>query len=70
MGKCSSGVPPIEVEVLSNRRFTGDGDDILWNFRSRLSEAVPESQVRVQTSTGDLLLLDAIALRWQYTFEK
>lgn len=44
----------IEVEVLPDRRFTRDGDDISLELPISLSEAVLGSHVRVPTPTGDV----------------
>lgn len=46
----------IEVEVLPDRRFTREGDDILLDLPISLSEAVLGGQVRVPTPTGDVTM--------------
>ncbi len=46
----------IEVEVLPDRRFMREGDDILMELPVSLSEAVLGGQIRVPTPTGDVTM--------------
>jgi DnaJ-class molecular chaperone len=46
----------IEVEVLPDRRFTRDGDDIHMELPISLSEAVLGGRIRVPTPTGDVAM--------------
>jgi DnaJ-class molecular chaperone len=46
----------IEVEVLPDRRFTRDGDDIFLELPISLSEAVLGGRIRVPTPTGDVTM--------------
>lgn len=46
----------IEVEVLPDRRFTREGDDITLELPISLSEAVLGGRVRVPTPTGDVTM--------------
>jgi DnaJ-class molecular chaperone len=46
----------IEVEVLPDRRFSRDGDDISLELPISLSEAVLGGRIRVPTSTGDVTM--------------
>jgi DnaJ-class molecular chaperone len=46
----------IEVEVLSDPRFTRDGDDITIELPISLSEAVLGGRVRVPTATGAVVM--------------
>jgi DnaJ-class molecular chaperone len=46
----------IEVEVLPDRRFTREGDDISLELPISLSEAVLGGRVRVPTPTGDVTM--------------
>ena len=46
----------IEVEVLPDRRFTRDGDDISLEVPISLSEAVLGGRIRVPTPTGDVTM--------------
>jgi len=55
-GKGSPGDALIEVEVLPDRRFTRDGDDISLELPISLSEAVLGGRVRVPTPTGDVTM--------------
>lgn len=55
-GKGGAGDALIEVEVLPDRRFTRDGDNILLELPISLSEAVLGGQVRVPTPTGDVTM--------------
>jgi DnaJ-class molecular chaperone len=51
-GKGGHGDALIEVEVLPDRRFTRQGDDISLELPISLSEAVLGGRVRVPTPTG------------------
>lgn len=51
-GTGGPGDAMIEVEVLPDRRFTRDGDDITIELPISLSEAVLGGRVRVPTATG------------------
>jgi DnaJ-class molecular chaperone len=55
-GKGGPGDALIEVEVVSDRRFTRDGDNISLELPISLSEAVLGGQVRVPTPTGDVTM--------------
>jgi DnaJ-class molecular chaperone len=55
-GKGAPGDALIEVEVLPDRRFVRDGDNILLELPISLSEAVLGGQVRVPTPTGDVTM--------------
>ncbi|TPK95565.1 J domain-containing protein [Mesorhizobium sp. B2-4-12] len=55
-GKGGPGDALIEVEVLPDRRFTRDGDDISLEVPISLSEAVLGGRIRVPTPTGDVTL--------------
>ena len=46
----------IEVEVLPDRRFTREGDDISLGLPVSLSEAVLGGRIRVPTPTGDVTM--------------
>jgi DnaJ-class molecular chaperone len=46
----------IEVEVLPDRRFTREGDDISLELPVSLSEAVLGGRIRVPTPTGDVTM--------------
>jgi DnaJ-class molecular chaperone len=46
----------IEVEVLPDRRFTREGDDISLELPISLSEAVLGGRIRVPTPTGDVTM--------------
>lgn len=56
MGQGAPGDALIEVEVLPDRRFTRDGDDISLELPISLSEAVLGGRVRVPTPTGDVTM--------------
>ncbi|NGX93907.1 MAG: J domain-containing protein, partial [Candidatus Afipia apatlaquensis] len=53
-GKGGPGDALIEVEVLPDRRFTRDGDDISIELPVSLTEAVLGVKIRVPTPTGDV----------------
>lgn len=55
-GKGGPGDALIEVEVLPDRRFTRDGDNISLELPISLSEAVLGGRVRVPTPTGDVTM--------------
>jgi DnaJ-class molecular chaperone len=55
-GKGGPGDALIEVEVLPDRRFTRDGDNILLELPVSLSEAVLGGWIRVPTPTGDVTM--------------
>ncbi|MGO4337179.1 DnaJ C-terminal domain-containing protein [Labrys sp. KB_33_2] len=55
-GTGSFGDALIEVEVLPDRRFTREGDDITLELSISLSEAVLGGRVRVPTPTGDVTM--------------
>lgn len=55
-GKGGPGDALIEVEVLPDRRFSRDGDDITLELPISLSEAVLGGKVRVATPTGDVTM--------------
>jgi DnaJ-class molecular chaperone len=55
-GKGGAGDALIEVEVLPDRRFTRDGDDITIDVPISLSEAILGGRVRVPTPTGDVTM--------------
>jgi len=56
MGKGGPGDALIEVEVIPDRRFTRDGDDITIEVPISLSEAVLGGRVRVPTPTGEVTM--------------
>jgi len=56
-GKSGPGDALIEVEVLPDRRFTREGDDISLELPISLSEAVLGGRIRVPTPTGDVTML-------------
>lgn len=53
-GKGGPGDALIELEVVPDRRFTRDGDDITLDLPISLSEAVLGGRVRVATPTGEV----------------
>jgi DnaJ-class molecular chaperone len=53
-GEGGPGDALIEIEVLPDRRFTREGDDISLELPISLSEAVLGGQIRVPTPTGDV----------------
>lgn len=55
-GEGGPGDALIEVEVLPDRRFTREGDDITLELPVSLSEAVLGARVRVPTPTGDVTM--------------
>ena len=55
-GKGGTGDALIEVEVLPDRRFTREGDDISLELPISLSEAVLGGRIRVPTPTGDVTM--------------
>lgn len=55
-GKGGPGDALIEVEVLPDRRFTREGDDIALELPISLSEAVLGGPIRVPTPTGDVTM--------------
>ena len=55
-GKGAAGDALIEVEVVPDRRFTREGDDISLELPISLSEAVLGGRVRVPTPTGDVTM--------------
>jgi DnaJ-class molecular chaperone len=55
-GKGGHGDALIEVEVLPDRRFTRDGDNISLEVPVSLSEAVLGGKIRVPTPTGDVTM--------------
>ena len=55
-GEGGHGDALIEVEVLPDRRFTRDGDDISLEWPIPLSEAVLGGRIRVPTPTGDVTM--------------
>jgi DnaJ-class molecular chaperone len=55
-GKGGPGDALIEVEVLPDRRFTREGDDISLEMPISLSEAVLGGRVRVPTPTGNVTM--------------
>lgn len=55
-GKGGPGDALIEVEVLPDRRFTREGDDITLELPISLFEAVLGGRVRVPTPTGDVTM--------------
>ena len=52
VGEGAPGDALVEVEVLPDRRFTREGDDIILELPISLSEAVLGGAVRVPTATG------------------
>ncbi|MGN8550441.1 DnaJ C-terminal domain-containing protein [Bradyrhizobium elkanii] len=55
-GKGGPGDALIEVEVMPDRRFMRDGDNILLEVPISLTEAVLGGQIRVPTPTGDVTM--------------
>jgi DnaJ-class molecular chaperone len=55
-GKGGSGDALIEVEVLPDRRFMREGDDISLELPISLAEAVLGGRIRVATPTGDVTM--------------
>jgi DnaJ-class molecular chaperone len=55
-GKGERGDALIEVEVLPDRRFAREGDDISLELPISLSEAVLGGRIRVPTPTGDVTM--------------
>ncbi|HMN70551.1 MAG TPA: DnaJ C-terminal domain-containing protein [Rhodoblastus sp.] len=55
-GKGGPGDALIEIEVLPDRRFKRDGDNISLELPISLSEAVLGAEVRVPTPTGDVTM--------------
>lgn len=55
-GKEGPGDALIEVEVLPDRRFAREGDDISLELAISLSEAVLGGKIRVPTPTGDVTM--------------
>lgn len=55
-GKGGRGDALIEVEVLPDRRFTRESDDIALELPVSLSEAVLGGRIRVPTPTGDVTM--------------
>lgn len=55
-GKGSPGDALIEVEVMPDRRFTRDGDNITLELPISLAEAVLGGRLRVPTPTGDVTM--------------
>ena len=55
-GKGGPGDALIEVEVLPDRRFTREGDDISLELPISLSEAVLGGRIRIPTPTGDVTM--------------
>lgn len=55
-GKGDPGDALIEVEVVPDRRFTREGDDISLELPVSLSEAVLGGRIRVPTPTGDVTM--------------
>jgi DnaJ-class molecular chaperone len=55
-GTGSPGDAPIEVEVLPDRRFAREGDDISLELPISRSEAVLGGRIRVPTLTGDVTM--------------
>jgi DnaJ-class molecular chaperone len=55
-GKGGPGDALIEVEVLPDRRFTREGDDISLELPVSLSEAVLGGRIHVPTPTGDVTM--------------
>lgn len=56
-GKGHPGDALIEVEVVPDRRFTRDGDDITLELPISLSEAVLGGRIRVPIPTGDVTMV-------------
>ncbi|HWM83943.1 MAG TPA: DnaJ C-terminal domain-containing protein [Pseudolabrys sp.] len=56
-GTGSPGDALIEVEVLPDRRFTREGDDITIELPVSLSEAVLGGKIHVPTPTGDVTMV-------------
>lgn len=57
VGKGRPGDALIEVEVVPDRRFIRDGDDISLELPISLSEAVLGGRIRVPTPTGDVTMV-------------
>lgn len=55
-GKGGPGDALIEIEVLPDKRFIRDGDDITLDLPISLAEAVLGGKVRVATPTGDVTM--------------
>ena len=55
-GKGAAGDALIEVEVMPDRRFTREGDNILLELPISLTEAVLGGHIRVPTPTGDVTM--------------
>ncbi len=55
-GSGGPGDALIEVEVLPDRRFTREGDDVILELPISLSEAVLGGKVRVPTPTGEVTM--------------
>jgi DnaJ-class molecular chaperone len=55
-GEGGHGDALIEVEVLPDRRFTREGDDISMEIPISLSEAVLGGRIRVPTPSGDVTM--------------
>lgn len=55
-GKGAAGDALIELEIVPDRRFTREGDDISLELPISLSEAVLGGRVRVPTPTGDVTM--------------
>jgi DnaJ-class molecular chaperone len=55
-GKGGPGDALIEVEVLPDRRFTREGDNISLELPVSLSEAVLGGRIRIPTPTGDVTM--------------
>jgi len=56
LGKGGFGDALIEVEILSDRLFTRERDDIYLEWPVSLSEAVLGGQIKVPTPTGDVIM--------------
>lgn len=56
-GKGGPGDALIEVEVMPDRRFTREGDDISLEVPVSLSEAVLGGKIRIPTPTGDVTMI-------------
>lgn len=56
IGKGDPGDALIEVEVLPDRRFSREGDDIFIDLPISLTEAVLGGRIRVPTPTGDVTM--------------
>lgn len=55
-GTGGPGDAMIEIEVLADKRFTRDGDDISLDLPISLSEAVLGGKIRVPTPTGEVTM--------------